>query len=54
MFLVVINRRYNFKWFEPLVLKLGDTLELPGEYEDILETGYHLQRSKFNRMQTGN
>lgn len=37
-----------------LVLKLGDTLELFEELENIKGTGFHLQRPYFNRMQPGN
>lgn len=37
--LVIMNRRYNLKWFKPLVLKVGDTLELPGELDNIQGIG---------------
>lgn len=52
--LVIMNRRYNLKWFKPSVLKVGDTLELFRELENIQGTGFHLQRPHFNRMQPGN
>lgn len=38
--LVIMNRRYNLKWFKPLVLKVGDTLELFRELENIQGTGF--------------
>lgn len=54
MFWVIMNRRYDLKWFEPLVLKVGDTLEFSGELENIQGTGLHFQRPHFKRMQAGN
>lgn len=42
--LVVMNRKYNLKWLNTLVLKLDDILELSGEFENTLEMQFYLQR----------
>lgn len=42
--LVVMNRKYNLKWLKTLVLKLGDILELSGEFKNTLEMQFYLQR----------